>query len=240
MPTLEGGTFAASVPRSITVVLAAAELAKRKGISRCFSERAGFVLVRCPNSAAEILACCQKFAPCVLILTEVLTLADELADFLRFAKALRGVRILALGPHDSPGTARDVLRAGCMGFLESGCSNYMLRRAVRSVASGELWASRRVMSQVIQELLLAQSEDKLTPREHEILDLVGQGCRNREIAKRLFISAETVRWHLRGLYAKIGVKDRLTAAAFAVEHPGPSPRMPAGSQRTVRRLVAAS
>jgi DNA-binding NarL/FixJ family response regulator len=124
--------------------------------------------------------------------------------------------------------------------LESGCSNYVLRKAVRSIAAGELWASRRVVSRLIQDFLLAESLKELSPREHEILTLIGQGYKNREIAERLFISTETVQWHMRGLYAKIGAKDRLSAAVFAAEHAGSSLRMSAGVAQTAQTQVAVS
>jgi len=70
---------------------------------------------------------------------------------------------------------------------------------------------------MIRDLLSAESPRKLTRREKEILRLVGQGYKNQEIAEQLFISRETVRWHLRSLYPKIGVQDRLSAAFYATE-----------------------
>jgi two-component system, NarL family, nitrate/nitrite response regulator NarL len=231
-------TTTAPASSLITVVIAAPELSKRKGLARCFSEKAGFALVRCTNSLDDIMSRCGRLSPCVLIIGQEPMEGAGLAEFIRKVKFGRGVHILVVGPQEIQGTVTSILRAGCLGFLESGCSNYILRRAVRSIAAGELWASRRAISRLIQDFLLIESLQGLSPRENEILSLIGQGYKNREIAERLFISIETVHWHVRGLYAKIGVKDRLSAAVYAGEHIGPSPRMP-GVRQTAETLVAA-
>jgi DNA-binding NarL/FixJ family response regulator len=60
--------------------------------------------------------------------------------------------------------------------------------------------------------------DKLTPREREVVLLVGQGLKNREIAKRLAISETTVRHHLTSVFAKLEVTDRLSLLLFALKH----------------------
>jgi DNA-binding NarL/FixJ family response regulator len=223
---------------SINVVVAAPELSQRKGLNRCFSKKAGFLLVRCSNSVDDILSCCQGPTPGVLIISQDSIEGTYLAEFINILKFGRAVKVLVTGPQEIQRKVQNLLRAGALGFLESGCSNYMLRRAVRSVAAGELWASRQVVSRVIREFLLAESLQTLSPREYQILDLIGKGYKNREIAERLYISAETVHWHVRGLYAKIGVKDRLSAAVYAGEHIGPCQRMPVVRQAS-QTLVAA-
>ena len=225
---------------TIRVVVAPTELSKRKGLARCFSEKAGFALVRCTNSLDDLIPCCRRLSPCVLVIGQEPIEDTNLAEFVRDVKLGRGVQILVVGPKEIQATVQSILRAGCVGFLESGCSNYILRRAVRSVAAGELWASRRAVSRLIQDFLLAESLQELSPREQEILGLIGQGYKNREIAERLFISTETVHWHVRGLYAKLGVKDRLSAAVFAAEHAGSSLRMSAGVAGTAKNQVAVS
>jgi DNA-binding NarL/FixJ family response regulator len=226
--------------RRIRVVVASPELSKRKGLARCFSEKAGFSLVRCTNSLDDIISCCRRLSPCVLIIGQEPIEDTNLAELIGEVKFSWGVQILVVGQQAIREAVRSILRAGYVGFLESGCSNYILRKAARAIAAGELWASRRVLTELIHDLLMAESLQKLSPREHEILGLVGQGYKNREIAKRLFISPETVRWHVRGLYAKIGVKDRLSASVYAAEHAGLSMRMPVRVSQTVTNLVAAS
>ncbi len=225
---------------AIQVLVATTELSKRKELARCFSGKAGFALSRCTSTLDDIVSCCWRLSPCVLIIGQEPIEAAHLDEFIREVKCDRGVKILVAGHQAIPQRVHSVLRAGSVGFLESECSTYLIRKAVRSVAAGELWASRRVVTELIHDLLMSESLRKLSPREHEILNLIGQGYKNREIAHRLFISGETVRWHVRGLYAKIGVKDRLSAAVYAAEHSGPSLRMPPAGSQTAKTLVAAS
>jgi DNA-binding NarL/FixJ family response regulator len=222
---------------NITVIVAAPELIKNKSLGKCFSREAGFILVRCPNSLEDLIYFCRRSAPSVLIVGEELMAGVNFSEFVKEVKLRRGIQILVAGQQEIHATVHSILRAGCAGFIETGCSSYLLRRAVRSVAAGELWASRRAASQLIRDFLLAESMAELSPREQEILTLIGQGSKNREIAERLFISIETVHWHVRGLYAKIGVKDRLSAAVYAAERAEPSFRMSAGFSQSAKTRI---
>ena len=107
------------------------------------------------------------------------------------------------------------LKMGCSGAVQRTAPPSVFRRALRAVGSGELWASRQMVSVVLRELLMADQPRRLTEREREILGLIASGYPNREIAGLLFISRETVRWHVRTLYKKLGIRDRNHAIAFA-------------------------
>jgi DNA-binding CsgD family transcriptional regulator len=70
----------------------------------------------------------------------------------------------------------------------------------------------------VRHLLLQQSSLSLTPREKEILWLIGQGLTNREMSDRLYVTRDTVRCHIKNVYGKIGIHDRRGAAAYARKH----------------------
>jgi DNA-binding NarL/FixJ family response regulator len=205
---------------STTVVVGGEALSKRKRLTRCFSKKAGFTLVSCSGSGDELLSYCQKLMPCVLIVDQAFVENLDPVEFGNIIAFGRSIKVLAMARNVSPRMLENLLRMGCAGVLLDNLSSSKLRRAVRCVAEGELWASRRLMARLIQDLLLAESPRRLTGREQEILGLIGQGLKNQEIAEKLFISRETVRWHVRSLYAKIGVQDRLSAAFYAQEQVG--------------------
>lgn len=117
------------------------------------------------------------------------------------------IRTLVIADSPEASTYADFLHRGCSGVLESNSSDEMLLKAIEAIFAGELWVPRRILSQIVQSLTM-KSPPKLTARESEILQLIDLGFKNQEIADRLFISRETVRWHLRGLYAKIGASHR--------------------------------
>ena len=72
-----------------------------------------------------------------------------------------------------------------------------------------------ILSQLARETQLANNPRRLTARENEILNLLGLRYTNQEIADHLFLSRETIRWHLRSLYSKIGASDRAAAIQYA-------------------------
>lgn len=103
---------------------------------------------------------------------------------------------------------------GCMGYLPGDSPRSVVRKAVRAIASGEMWAERKAVSQAMKRLILKQLVQDLTAREADILRLITCGLSNRAIAARLCITHETVRWHIRSLYSKIGVQDRFSAMVY--------------------------
>jgi len=211
------GTAPARVPNTISVIIGGGRLSQWTGLIRCFPKEAGFVVVRCSDSVEEVFSYCQKLNPCVLIVEQPFLEKVDPIDFTRLVDFGRAIQVLVTLSSEDSAPTESLLRMGCMGFLPQGLARSTLRRAARAVASGEYWAGRKLVSRVLQDLLLAESPRRLTPREREILKLIGQGYKNQAIAERLFISRETVRWHIRSLYVKIGVPDRLSAASYALE-----------------------
>ena len=102
----------------------------------------------------------------------------------------------------------------------------LFRSAIRKVAGGEIWLDGRVTARVIRSLADPRAAggrgrndaSGLTPREREIAALVGQGYKYREIAEMLSISEQTVKNHLRNMFHKLGVSDRLQLALYAIHH----------------------
>jgi LuxR family transcriptional regulator of csgAB operon len=162
-----------------------------------------------------LLAYCRKLTPSILLADQAVLDQMEPAELSRQIDYGRTVKVVVrlCGP-ESVEVIERLLMVGCVGFLSDHSSTATVRKAILAVAAGELWVSRRILSGLLQSLLHA-SRSNLTPREEEILHLIGLGCRNQEIATRLFISPETVRWHIRSLYSKIGVHDRLSALMYA-------------------------
>jgi DNA-binding NarL/FixJ family response regulator len=201
---------------TISLIIAGATLAGWKPIRRCLSRRFGFTILTCLHNPHDILAQCKKLRPAVLLLDQGALLSLDPAEFVNLVGPRRSVRVLVKLEEEAPETIERLLRLGCAGFLGPQLKPAMLRRAVVAVTRGELWVSRRLISRMLQDLLFV-SPRRLTERETEILDLIGQGCTNQEIAVRLCISRETVRWHQKALYAKLGVRDRISAVQAAKE-----------------------
>jgi DNA-binding NarL/FixJ family response regulator len=203
-------------PRCLVIGGGAAAYWKR--IQRCFAGGPDREIVRANSTQAEsILEECRNFLPCVLIVDDdCLSKVDPIL-FARKTEHGNLVPVLVLVKEESSTHFMSLLRMGCMGFLRPDSPPWQFRRAVEAVASGELWAPRLLLSQMCRDYLSSEEPCKLTDREEQILALLAQGHKNREIAATLFISRDTVRWHIRAIYAKLGIHDRQSAASYATD-----------------------
>jgi DNA-binding NarL/FixJ family response regulator len=160
--------------------------------------------------------------PAVLVFDyEGLGPSSELA-IRRLRRAGRGTRILVLATRSGVETLERVLRAGAAGLVGKAQPFATLVRAIRAVAAGELWANRVAAAHVIEHLAApapaaAQLDERLTHREWQIVEAVGQGIRNREIAKRLKISEKTVKSHLNNIFRKLRVDNRFAVGLYSLE-----------------------
>jgi DNA-binding NarL/FixJ family response regulator len=121
-----------------------------------------------------------------------------------------------IGLSDEPDNldSERIIRAGFAGLLRADETPSTITRAIKAVVDGELWFPREIISRMLRTLLVPDGISRLKPRETEIFKLIGSGLNNQQIADALFISRETVRWHVKGLYSKLGIKDRTSARDY--------------------------
>jgi DNA-binding NarL/FixJ family response regulator len=173
-----------------------------------------FILARSKDLASDILALCRRLAPALLVIEDS---RIELLPFkqLRDMLSRRDVQILVFSDNADDASYEGYFRMGCSGVVPYKVTRQMIRKAVIAINSGELWLPRKVLSKVAQEAFVQGNTRKVTQRESEILKLICLGFKNQQIAEHLFISRETVRWHLRSLYSKLGVDGRTAAIRYA-------------------------
>ena len=139
-------------------------------------------------------------------------------------RRLHDVRILILTTYETDEYVFDGLRAGASGFLVKDTSPTELLRAVRVIADGEALLAPSVTRRVIADVV-ARAPDRapiaglgeLTPREREILQLVGAALSNDEIAERLTISRATAKTHVSRIMGKLDARDRAQLVVHAYE-----------------------
>ncbi|GAV37877.1 response regulator [Streptomyces acidiscabies] len=139
---------------------------------------------------------------------------------------LAGVKVLVLTTFEEDDLVVEALRAGASGFLGKGVEPAQLLDAVRLVAAGEALlspaATRGLIARVLAhpapgDLVDPRRLATLTPREQEVLTLVGSGLANDEIAERLFVTPVTVKTHANRAMAKLGARDRAQLVVIAYE-----------------------
>jgi two-component system, NarL family, nitrate/nitrite response regulator NarL len=135
--------------------------------------------------------------------------------------------IVLTGVRDSDAHQRAVL-LGAMGLVLKEKALDSLLKAIEKVYQGEVWLDRTLISSVLnsrahggtspEQNAHAAQIATLTEREREVIQLIGEGLRNKEIAERLVISEATVRNHLTSIFAKVGVNDRFELVVFAYRY----------------------
>jgi DNA-binding NarL/FixJ family response regulator len=108
----------------------------------------------------------------------------------------------------------DLVSKGVAGILPPGADSYLLKKAIKAISSGELWLDRKTMRNILSYESFSKREVKLTEAEKEIVSLICQGYRNKEIAQKLHVSEQTVKSHCNRIYKKVGVSDRLQLAIY--------------------------
>lgn len=129
---------------------------------------------------------------------------------------LPSVQVIMVTVYEDPDRIFRALRAGASGYLLKRATPEQVLNAIRDVQSGGVPMSAEIARKVIAhfqtQAAAAADVEKLSPREREVLDLVVHGFANKEIADRLSVSVEAVRWHLKHIYQKLHVHSRTEAA----------------------------
>lgn len=214
----------------ITVVITDDESVVRDGLRMILETQEDLVVVGTAGDGEHALRLVEELRPDVVLLDVRMPGRDGLWTLAQLAHrellGADGVRALMLTTFDIDEHVDEALTLGANGFLLKSASYEELLSAVRAAASGGGALSPPVARRVIAGYVAGHmggsvtSADQerlkeLTPRELEILALLGQGFNNDDIARRLVISEHTVKSHVSRLLAKTGCRDRGQAAALA-------------------------
>jgi DNA-binding NarL/FixJ family response regulator len=130
------------------------------------------------------------------------------------------VAVLMLSMHDNEQYLFQALKVGAAGYVHKSVADRDLIAACRAALRGEPFLYPGALSTLIREFLARGAEgearDLLSPREEEVLKLIAEGRSGKDIAELLFISPKTVERHRANLLAKLGLKDRLELARYAI------------------------
>ncbi len=139
----------------------------------------------------------------------------------QIVKRFPGVKILVLSMHGDEEYVAQALKAGAVGYLLKDAGRAELEIAVRAAARGETYLSPRASRAVIQDFVegSARSEtarEKLSPRQRQVLQLIGEGSSTKEIASKLNISPKTVETHRAQLMKRLDVHDIPSLVRYAI------------------------
>jgi NarL family two-component system response regulator LiaR len=155
---------------------------------------------------------------------------EPLPNIREICKAIRDLfdersksQLMLLGNIPSHEEVVSLMNAGVRGYFDLNDPSNQLVEALRIVLKGEIWLPRDKMSSIMDRIisvvgrdLKEKTLDQLTPTEFQVLRLIGQGKSNDEIAEAMFISKNTVRSHIKSIYAKFDTHSRLQLALYAI------------------------
>jgi DNA-binding NarL/FixJ family response regulator len=177
------------------------------------------------GNRSEALAIAASEQPNLIILDILLGDEDGLAILPELRGVAKSARVLVLTGLRGSESQRRAMLAGAMGVVLKDHAAEVLIKAIHKVHQGEVWLDRLTMGSVLDEMTQASEINpekgkiaSLTDREREVIALIAEGLKNKEIGKRLFISETTVTHHLSSIFSKLEVTDRLELVIYAFAH----------------------
>jgi DNA-binding NarL/FixJ family response regulator len=159
---------------------------------------------------------------------------DGLATLQRLQNSKHKTRVIVLTASEDKNEFVQAMKLGTAGIVLKQSATDLLIKSIRKVNAGEIWLDSHTTAAVMRQFATGADEPAVTgvpasssrerersllsQREREIVALVAQGFKNKEMAEKMFISEQTVKNHLHNIFDKLGVSDRLELALYAIHN----------------------
>lgn len=194
----------------------------RRGIRELLEDEGDIEVVGESDSAHEAARRIPALRPDVAILDGRLPDGSGI-DVCREVRSVDpGIRALILTSYDDDDALFAAIMAGAAGYILKQVRGTDFVDTVRRVAAGQSMLDPAMTAQVLERVRNGPVKDKaldgLTDQEHKILELIGEGLTNRQIAERMFLAEKTIKNYVSSILAKLGLSSRTQAAIFATKH----------------------
>ncbi|MGH8908264.1 MAG: response regulator [Egibacteraceae bacterium] len=208
--------MAEPTPTPIRVVIADDHPVVRQGLRTFLESREGIVVVGEAATGQQAVARAARLRPDIVLIDLVMPEMDGLEAITRIRARDPDVKVIVLTSFAGQDQVLPAVKAGACGYLLKDVEPAELERAIRAAHRGQAILDPVVTAHVLGEVTRPRPATRLTPREREVLALLGQGRSNRQIAQALGITEKTVKTHVSNLLAKLGLSDRTQAAIYAI------------------------
>jgi DNA-binding NarL/FixJ family response regulator len=210
----------------------------RDGLCKLLALEEDFEVVAQAQDGREALEITQQLEPDILLLDLRMPGLDGLGTLQRLQAVKNKTRVIVLTASDDKNEFVQAMRLGTSGIVLKQTATELLIKSIRKVHAGEIWLDSHTTQAVIRQFVANEEappplqqqappatspmrdreRSPLSQREREIVSLVAQGFKNKEMAEKMFISEQTVKNHLHNIFDKLGVSDRLELALYAIHN----------------------
>jgi DNA-binding NarL/FixJ family response regulator len=206
----------------------------RDGLCKLLALEEDFEVVAQAQDGRQVLDVLQQHQPDILLLDLKMPGLDGLGTLQRLQVSKGKTRVIVLTASDDKNEFVQAMKLGTSGIVLKQTATELLIKSIRKVHAGEIWLDSHTTAAVIRQFVandevpaasappVSAPRDRerspLSQREREIVALVAQGFKNKEMAEKMFISEQTVKNHLHNIFDKLGVSDRLELALYAIHN----------------------
>ena len=204
---------------TIGVLLVDDHAVVREGLRTFLELQDGIEVVGEAADGEEGVLEAERLRPDVILMDLVMPKLDGVQAMRELRRELPETRVIVLTSFAEDERLLPAIQAGAAGYLLKDVRPTELARAVRAAHAGEVLIDPSVAARLVEAIAQPAGEpppERLTPREREVLALIGKGLSNKRIAIELGLSEKTIKTHVSHLLAKLGVQDRTQAAVHAV------------------------
>ena len=215
-------------PKSIRVVLADDHPIVRDGLRKLLSLEDDIEVVGEASDGREVLQLVQETEPDVVILDLRMPNLDGLSALQAMQQSNKKSKVIVLTASEDKNEFVQAMKLGCSGIVLKQTAPELIVKSIRKVHAGEIWLDSHTTAAVMRQFAAPgeviggtgknRERSPLSQREREIVGLVAQGYKNKEMAEKMFISEQTVKNHLHNIFDKLGVSDRLELALYAIHN----------------------
>jgi two-component system nitrate/nitrite response regulator NarL len=217
----------ATEPRKIRVMIADDHPIVRDGLRKLLILEDDIDVVGEAADGRELLEKVDQAQPDVILLDLRMPNLDGLAALQTMQHMGVKSRVIVLTASEDKNEFVQAMKLGCSGIVLKQTSADLIVKSIRKVSAGEIWLDSHTTAAVMRQFASpleagaaaagrARERSPLSAREREIVALVAQGYKNKEMAEKMFISEQTVKNHLHNIFDKLGVSDRLELALYAI------------------------
>ena len=208
----------------LSILLAEDHTILREGLRALLSADPNFEIIGEADNGREAVRCVEKLGPDLLLMDLSMPRMSGMDAISEIKKRYPQTKIIALTVHKTEEYLLSTLQAGVDGYVLKDATHDELVMAIHNVMAGKRYLSPGISEKVIEgyldgkeDSLAASSWQKLSQREREVLKLIAEGYKNKEIAEDLCISLKTVEKHRANLMKKLDLHNAAVLTVYAVE-----------------------